>query len=205
MALKAGTDDKKKVAIAATLGLVALLYAAYTLFSGPPAPPAGGRPVPVAGSAAGSPAAGAAAAGVAALAPAAATPLDPTLHPQLMAENEAFVYRGSGRNIFSQNSAPAVAAVQIEQPRGPVRPLPAVYTPPAGPPPPPTIDLRFFGYAARHDGSRKAFLLHGDDVFIAAEGDVVSHRYRVVHIAPTSIVVEDLPYHNSQSLPLVQN
>jgi hypothetical protein len=34
---------------------------------------------------------------------------------------------------------------------------------------------------------------------------VVSHRYRVVKIATNSVMVEDLPYHNTQSLPLVVN
>ena len=79
---------------------------------------------------------------------------------------------------------------------------------PTGPPPPappPPIDLKFFGFSARQSGVRRAFLLKGDDVFIASEGEVVDHRYKVVKIAPTSIQVEDIPYANTQSLPLVQN
>jgi hypothetical protein len=42
-------------------------------------------------------------------------------------------------------------------------------------------------------------------VFIASEGDVVDHRYKVVAISPFSMQVEDIPYHNTQTLPLVQN
>ncbi len=73
-----------------------------------------------------------------------------------------------------------------------------------GPPPPP-IDLKFFGYEAHTGGQRKVFLLHGDDVFIASVGDVVDHRYKVVQIAPFSIQIEDIPFNNTQTLPLIQN
>ena len=212
MALKVGTEDRKKVAIAAALGLVALLLAARTIFGGPDTPSvAPPQPVPAsslastaaAPSNASAPAAVRTQAGTAAPR-ASGEQLDPTLHPELMAENESFVYSGSGRNIFSMNSAPAVQLASFEKPK-PIRPVAPVYTPPAGPPPPPNIDLKFFGYSARHDGSREAFLLHGDDVFIASEGDVVSHRYRVVKIAANNVTIEDLPYHNTQSLPLVLN
>lgn len=208
MALKVGSEDRKKVAIAASLGLVALLLAAHTIFGGPdtPAvPPPKATPVsttPAVTTAARPASNGGGATNGAPSAP--ASTLDPTLHPELMAENESFVYTGSGRNIFSLNSAPPVNVAKIEQPKGPIRPTPVVYTPP-GPPPPPAIDLKFFGYEAKHNGTREAFLLHGDDVFIAAEGDVVSHRYRVVKIAVNSVTVEDLPYHNTQSLPLIVN
>ena len=209
MALKVGTEDRKKVAIAAALGLVALLLAARTIFGGPDTP-AVPPPQPVPVSSIGAPGSttvpaqsgSVVTAGAASTRPAA---LDPTLHPELMAENESFVYNGSGRNIFSLNAAPPPSTLAIERVKASVRPSVQVVQAPAGPPPPPNIDLKFFGYSARYDGSRKAFLLHGDDVFIASEGDVVSHRYRVVRIATNSVTVEDLPYHNTQSLPLVLN
>ncbi len=195
----AGTNDRKKVAVAAGLGVVVLALAFHTVFGGPSAsPPAPSLPVRPA-----APAVASAASRAGAATPVNA-PLDPALHPELMAETENYLYAGSGRNIFSQNSAPPTA-VHIEQPIGPVRP--PKQTPIAvntGPPPPPPIDLRFFGYAARKNGTRRAFLTRGDDVFVASEGDVVSHRYKVVSIAPNSVEVEDLPYHNTQTLRLVQ-
>ena len=76
---------------------------------------------------------------------------------------------------------------------------------PQGPPPPPAIDLKFYGYSSRGGGNRQIFLLHGDDIFLAQQGDVVDRRYRVVAIRPFSVDIEDIPYHNTQSLPLSQN
>ncbi|MFZ0632858.1 MAG: hypothetical protein WA399_04250 [Acidobacteriaceae bacterium] len=124
--------------------------------------------------------------------------LDPTLHPEVMAGAESLVYNGSGRNIFSMNSAP----VKIEKPIGPVRPKEVLVA--QGPPPPPPIDLKFFGYEAE-GGAKKAFLLHNDDVFIASEGDVVDHHYKIIKINPLSIQVTDLLYNNTQTLPLSQS
>ena len=129
--------------------------------------------------------------------------LDPTLHPELMAQAEALEYTGNGRNIFSLTSVP----IDIPKPIAPARVNPNQFaqTGPPPPAPPPPIDLKFFGYSSRQSGVRRAFLLKGDDVFIASEGDVVDHRYKVVKIAPMSVEVEDIPYANTQNLPLMAN
>jgi len=129
--------------------------------------------------------------------------LDPTLHPELMAGAESLVYSGNGRNIFSMSSAP----VDIPKPMGNGRNDEAKATPPpqpVGPPPPPPIDLTFFGYEAG-GSAKRAFILHGDDVFIAKEGEVVDHHYKVVKITPLSIQVTDLLYNNTQTLQLAQS
>ncbi len=127
--------------------------------------------------------------------------LDPTLKMGPMLVAERLAYSGSGRNIFSAASAP----VEIPKPVAPVRPkvVAPVYTPPPGPPPPPPIDLKFFGTSTSADGKRQAFLLHGQDVFLATDGDIVQRRYRVISVAANSIVVEDLPNSNRQTLPLI--
>ena len=206
MALKSGFENKKKVAILAGLLAVMVGVAIYefTQFSGgssAPAPaPSQASTAPAAESPRTSgppPAAGSEAVKV----PTSLAGLDPTLHPEVMAGAEALLYSGNGRNIFSMNSAPA----EIEAVRGPVRTKNAPVTvAQVGPPPPPPIQLKFFGFEA-HDGSRKAFLLHGDDIFIASEGDVVDHHYRIVSISPVSIQVTDLLYNNTQTLPLIQS
>jgi hypothetical protein len=54
------------------------------------------------------------------------------------------------------------------------------------------------------DGHRRAFFLVGDDIFVAAEGDVVKRRYKVVRIGVNSAVVEDTQLKNTQTLPLAE-
>jgi hypothetical protein len=128
--------------------------------------------------------------------------LDPTLRMEAMLVTESVVYSGSGRNIFSANSMP----VDIPKPIMPVRTGKAPMgppPPPPGPPPPPPIDLKFFGTATSANGTRRAFLLHGEDVFLASDGDIVQRRYKVITVSANSIVVEDMSYNDRQTLPLL--
>lgn len=206
MALKIGSEDKKKVAIAGVLGVIVLFLVGRMVFqtfisTGTPAPVAPAPPAAAPALISGPVQSRVSRGHEAAKVTSPLAKLDPTLHPEWMAEAESLEYTGKGRNIFSMFSEPAV----IEAVKGPIRPGENVPVVPAGPPPPPPIDLKFFGYEASKVGPRKAFLLHGDDVFIASEGDVVDHRYKVVAITPFSMQVEDIPYHNTQTLPLVQN
>jgi len=129
--------------------------------------------------------------------------LDPTLRMEAMLVTESLVYSGSGRNIFSASSVPVDIPKPIAPPRpkGPV--LPVVPQVSVGPPPPPPIDLKFFGTASAADGKRMAFLLHGDDVFLASDGDIVQRRYKVVSVSANSILVEDMANNNRQTLPLL--
>lgn len=200
MAMKSGFENKKKVALAAVLGIVVLFLVLRTVFSLMGASGSAPSHEPLPPVVAQAPAAVSGQHEAVKVSASSMMHLDPTLHPEWMAAAESLNYRGSGRNIFSMSSTP----VTIEKPIGPVRPNPhpAVAQ---GPPPPPPVDLKFFGYEGHSGSARRAFLLHGDDVFIASPGDIVDHRYKVVQIAPLSIQIQDIPYNDTQTLPLIQN
>jgi hypothetical protein len=200
-----GAGNRRQTISAVTLGVLALgacFYIYEELFAtggsnaapapAAPAATAPARPAPVTG---GQHAARAITAGT----------LDPTLHMQAMLVSEAVTYSGSGRNIFSAQSAPP--PVPIPQPVASARPVPPIPCPPncPPPPPPPPIDLKFFGLEISSNGARLACLLHDDAVYLASPGDVVLRRYKVLSIDPKSIQVQDMQNNNTQVLPLLAN
>jgi hypothetical protein len=213
-------DLQKKVAAAAGFVLLAggILYFELPSGSPPPAPPVAmttpATVAPVVGTSRPAGSAGTKSGAVISMPPGNAVgsaaknlgttsaQLDPTLRMGAMLVTESLVYSGGGRNIFSSSSVP----IEIPKPIAPVRtgkPLPpAPPPPPPGPPPPPPIELTFFGTATAANGTRRAFLLHGQDVFLASDGDVVQRKYRVITISANSIVVEDMANNNRQTLPL---
>jgi len=198
--MKIGTEDKKKLGILAVVGVLAL-GAAFYMYSELSSPDI---PSPAAATAVTVPARTPAKSGVAKNVGTSTTHLDPTLHMAAMLVTESLVYSGSGRNIFSASSAPVVIPTAIAAAR-PKRPVAPVLTGPVGPPPLPPIDLKFFGTATSADGVRRAFLLHGEDVFLASPGDVVQRRYQVGKISANSIVIKDMTDNNTQTLPLIVN
>ena len=128
--------------------------------------------------------------------------LDPTLRLDLLASSENTKYEGNGRNIF----VPGSVAVIIPKPKksGATDKEQQVAWVAPTPPPPPPITLKFFGFANRPGETKKVFLVQGEDIFIAAEGDIVDRRYRVLHISANAVEVEDVLNNNKQSLPLMQ-
>ncbi len=128
--------------------------------------------------------------------------LDPTLDESAMLRTESLVYSGTGRNIFSAISAPPMVIPTNVPKARPGVVLPVMPPMPVGPPPPPPINLKYFGTAVRVNGRRQAFLLQGEDVYLASEGDIVARKYRIVTIGTTNIQVEDLVNKDTQTLPL---
>lgn len=122
--------------------------------------------------------------------------LDPRLRLDLLKTTEDTVYEGRGRNIFraQQEEIPQpIATAKLQQQQAQM---------PTGPPPPPPINLKFYGFANKPGEPKRIFLSKGEDFFIAREGEIVDHRYKVVHINPNSVEVEDVLSNNRQSIPL---
>ncbi len=194
--MKLGIENRRQVIILSALGVIALLLLAKEFWPSSPeaapeaAPTTSTAPRP--GSRRGSSGKG--------LHPFEPR-LDPTLDLALLNQSEQIKYAGNGRNIFVAGSV-----AKIEPPKGSgvtdveagaVRPLPTI-------PPPPPITLKFFGFANRLGETKKVFLSQGEDIFIAAEGDIVDRRYRVLRISSNAVDVEDVINNNRQSLPLTQ-
>lgn len=207
MALALGTENKRQVYLVIALFAVIVLVGGYELwgyFSSPSVPAT--IPAPAVASSRGREVAPAQSSSTASNAQGASAVrlsnagIDPTLHFDKLAQSEQVEYRGTGRNIFSAESA---APIKIEQPIAPARNnLPPAI---AQAPRPPAIDLKYFGYTQDHDKSIKAFFSRGDDVFMAKSGEIVDHRYKVVDIKPGSAQITDLSYNNTQTLPLIAN
>lgn len=201
MALKLGTENKRQVYILLALLVVVLVLGGrqvYNMVSGPVIPP---RPVSVPNAVALHPGAVGpfTSAGPAAVKLTNAD-IDPTLRFDKLAQSEDIRYAGTGRNIFSADSAPVVIEAPIKTGRANVQ-APVMPVAPAVPRPP-AIDLKYFGYSQAPDKSLQAFFTHGDDIFMARTGEIVDHRYKVGIIKPSSVQITDMAYNNTQTLGL---
>lgn len=194
--MEIGGENKNKVRIAIGLGVVAAIVLAYQFFGYSSAPSAStGSPAPTV-----SRAAQRRPAGRGKHDPEAEQRLDPTLDLTTLAATEGMKYSGAGRNIF-------IASADIPTPKATGATDHIAQQKPSGPPPPPPpppITLKFFGFASGPGEPKKIFLSQGEDVFIAAEGDIVNRRYKVLRIGPNSVDIEDVLYNNRQSIPLTQ-
>jgi len=140
------------------------------------------------------------------------TKIDPTLRADLLAKVRGVQYDGVERNLF-QFGAPKPKAPPPVNPTGPLpKPAPKPGEPgspeavaAAAKPTAPPVTMKYFGFVNRPgDSHRRAFLLDGEDVFVAVEGEVIKRRYKVVRIGVNSLVVEDIEFKSEQTLPLLE-
>ena len=135
--------------------------------------------------------------------------IDPTLRLDLLAKVQAATLESGGRNPFQFGAPPPPPVDRTKIDVKPIRnalnqPPPPKPAPP-GPPPKPVLNLpwKYYGYASpRGSGAKKAFLLDGEDILTAAEGDVLKKKYRIVRIGVNSVVVEDTVEKTQQTIPL---
>jgi hypothetical protein len=141
------------------------------------------------------------------------TKIDPTLRLDLLAKLQKVEIGQDLRSLFDFGTAPPPTAAEIAKNVKPIKPGPLPPPHSAGPaatgdppkPPPPPIPLKFYGFVSpKVQGPRRAFFLEGDDIFVAAEGDTIKNRYKVIRIGVNSAVVEDTTNKNQQTLKLVE-
>jgi hypothetical protein len=214
MALKPGFENKRQVYLLSALGAVILIAGSVEIYDNffnspaPTQPPPVTTPRPLPQTSSGQPASSSATAPDAEkLSSVSNAGLDPTVHIDKLLLAEQVQYAGSGRNIFSADSAPMVIPKPVISPRPGGKDAQANLPPQHvdTTPHPPAIDLKYFGYTQSRDKSLKAFFVHGDDIFMARSGDIVDHRYKVGAIMPGSVQVTDLSFNNTQTLPLSAN
>lgn len=196
-----GAENKNKVIAAAVLGLIAVLALAYEVsgwFGSSSASTNVPAPTTVAVNVAPRPRSNAGNRNATTKKDPTQT-LDPSLRFDVLKASEDMKYEGTGRNIFR---------VFVEPTPRPVVPV-AAQPQAAGPapyvaPPPPPIELKFYGFATPAGGTKRIFLAHNEDVFIAKEGDIVDRRYKVMKISANSVDILDVLSNNRQSIPLTQ-
>jgi len=130
--------------------------------------------------------------------------LDPTLREDLLERSRRIAYTGSSRNIFQYYTPPPPPAPPAPPPAPP--PAEAAAVRPAQPPPPPPIALKFYGIASPPGaGEKRAFLIDGEEIIIAKEGDTIGRFYKVIRIGVNSIELEDSRSQRRQSLELPED
>ncbi|MBZ5533013.1 MAG: hypothetical protein LAO20_16405 [Acidobacteriia bacterium] len=189
--MKIGAENKKEMVIMACLLAVAVPLVVYTVYrysgsgasAAEPAAAQGARPQAKSGTQT-----------------MAQSDLDPTLRLDVLENSRKVKYEAGGRNIFIMEAEviqPPIAPVVVTAPPTPFVPTPT---------PIPPIPLKFFGSENKPGEPRRVFLSEGDGaaatVFVAKQGDIVDRRYKVVQIANTYVVIEDLLTNNKQQIQL---
>lgn len=190
--MKLGTENKKQVIVMAVLLGIAVPLIVYELkdqlFGSASASPPVSVPAPTTTSKN---------AGV--IAPRDSS--DPRLRLDILEASRRVKYEAGGRNIFRMEERP-IEAIKIVRTRPPMGPFPD--PPPPTPTPPPPIPITYYGYASKPGEPKRVFLMkQGDDSpFVAAQGEIVARRYKIVDIQPNSVIMEDVLTNHRQPIPL---
>lgn len=137
--------------------------------------------------------------------------IDPALRLDLLARLQTVKLEGGHRSLFEfSQPRPKTPEVKITpKPAAAVQASnggipPAAPKPEAAPPkPPPPITLKFYGFIhPLKGGPKRAFFLDGEEIHVAAEGEMIKKKYKVVRIGTNSAVLEDVEHQHQQTLVL---
>jgi hypothetical protein len=121
---------------------------------------------------------------------------DPALHVHDLAASQHQRYEAGGRNIFRMKE------IKLPPVPPPLQKESTVELPSTPTPLPPPINLKFYGFASKHNEPKRIFLADEGEVFVARQGDIVERKYKVAQIRNTSVVIEDALSNNRQTIPL---
>jgi hypothetical protein len=113
---------------------------------------------------------------------------NPALKLELLERLKKLQYQGSHRNIFSSVAPPPASAVP------PPGIAPPPITAPSGPsgPAPLVVPATFYGFVTdAQTGTRRAFFMEGENVYIIAVGEMLLGHYRLVQIGNSSVELEE--------------
>jgi hypothetical protein len=135
--------------------------------------------------------------GAAAVAPSAVGPYiilsveNPALRLDELDRVRKLEYTGTHRNIFSPTPPPP--PVQVPTPEEIKQQQQTAGPQPPAPPAPVVVPATFFGYVTdARTGHKEALFSDSDDVYIAAEGETLLGRFRVLKIGNDSVEVEEI-------------
>jgi hypothetical protein len=182
--MKLGSENPKKVALTGVLMVVALALFGFMVFNGK-----GSATVPLSAADEQPPRT---------VHVQADASFDPSVHTGLLRASEGMMYAGTGNNPFAirNDPPPPRKCAQFGELSGGLPWCHEITIP--GPPKAAEIPLIFFGFASKPGEPKTIFLSHDQDIFIAREGDIVDRRYRIVHINPGSVEVQDVLDSNAE-------
>jgi hypothetical protein len=131
--------------------------------------------------------------------------IDPTLRLDLLERVRAVRPETGVRNLFEGGAALAQNLPPI--PKTPPMIPKALATGPSAMTPPNLnltvhIPFKYYGFArpAMKDDANRGFFMEGDNILVAAEGDMLERRYLIVALTPNSAKVEDTQLKQGQDL-----
>ena len=138
--------------------------------------------------------------------------IDPTLRLDLLARLSDIKREGGDRSLFEFTQAPPAKNPDppkiIPKTADPAGAQKAPDSAPAKPaeapkPPPPPIPLKFYGaHGGTNQVGKSGFFLEGEEIYVAAEGELIKKRYKVIKLGLKSAVLEDTEHKHQQTLPL---